>query len=65
MIKIKLPDGSIKEYEKAVTALEVASDISKGLAKSVVAAKIDGNVRSLTDPIKQDSDLLLLKFEDE
>ncbi|HQM96278.1 MAG TPA: threonine--tRNA ligase [Clostridia bacterium] len=65
MIKIKLTDGSIKEYEKAVTALEVASDISKGLAKSVVAAKIDGNVRSLTDPIKQDSDLLLLKFEDE
>lgn len=65
MIKIKLPDGSIKEYEKAVTALEVASDISKGLAKSVVAAKIDGNVRSLTDTIKQDADLLLLKFEDE
>ncbi len=65
MIKIKLPDGSIKEYDKAVTALEVASDISKGLAKSVVAAKVNGIVKSLSDPISEDSDLLLLKFEDE
>lgn len=65
MIKIKLPDGSIKEFDKVVTALEVASDISKGLAKVVVAAKVNGIVKSLSDPISEDADLLLLKFEDE
>lgn len=65
MIKIKLPDGTIKEYDKAVTAYEVALGISKGLAKVVVGAKVNGKIRSLTDPINEDSDLLLLKFEDE
>lgn len=65
MIKIKLPDGTIKEYDKAVTAYEVALGISKGLAKAVVGAKVNGKIRSLTDPINEDSDLLLLKFEDE
>ena len=65
MIKIKLPDGSIKEYENAVTALSVATDISRGLAKAVVAAKVNGKVKGLTEPIENDADLLLLKFEDE
>jgi len=65
MIKIKLPDGTIKEYDKAVTAYEIALGISKGLAKAVVGAKVNGKIRSLTDPINEDSDLLLLKFEDE
>lgn len=65
MIKIKLPDGSIKEHEKGVTAHDVAAEISKGLAKVVVAAKVNGKVVSLTDPINEDADLLLLKFEDE
>ena len=65
MVNIKLPDGSVRQYEKAVTALDVAADISKGLAKAVVAAKINGNIVGLAEPIEKDSDLLLLKFEDE
>ncbi|MCW3125373.1 MAG: threonine--tRNA ligase [Bacteroidetes bacterium] len=65
MIKITLPDGSVREYNEGVTAYEVAASISQGLAKAVLAAEVNGEVWDLTRPIKQDSSLKLLKFEDE
>jgi threonyl-tRNA synthetase len=65
MIKITLPDGSVREYNEGATAYDVAASISQGLAKAVVAAEVNGEVWDLTRPITQDSALKLLKFEDE
>ncbi len=65
MIKITLPDGSVREYNEGVTAYDVAASISQGLAKAVLAAEVDGEVWDLTRPITKDSSLKLLKFEDE
>jgi len=65
MIKIKLKDGSVKEYDEGVTALKIASDISGRLAKEVLAARINGKVVDLTRPIDQDAEVELLTFDDE
>jgi threonyl-tRNA synthetase len=65
MVKITLPDGSVREYDKAVSAHDVAMSISQGLAKAVLAAEVDGVVWDLTRPITHDASLKLLKWEDE
>jgi threonyl-tRNA synthetase len=65
MIKITLPDGSVREYNEGVTAYEVAASISQGLAKAVLSAEVNGEVWDLTRPITKDSSVKLLKFEDE
>jgi threonyl-tRNA synthetase len=65
MIKITLPDGSIREYAKGITALEIATSISEGLARNILAAELDGKVVDVTLPIHQDSNLKLLKWEDD
>ena len=43
MPDIKLPDGSIRSYEQAVTVAEVAASIGAGLARAALAGKVDGN----------------------
>jgi threonyl-tRNA synthetase len=63
-IKITLPDGAIREYTSGVTALEVAKSISEGLARNVVAAKINGELIDATRPIIESSNLVLLTFND-
>lgn len=65
MINIKLPDGSIRQYPKGVTSLEVAQDISEGLARNVLAARINGEVWDATRPLNQDTDLELLTWRDD
>lgn len=65
MIKITLPDGSVREYNEGVTAYDVAASISHGLAKAVLSAEVNGEVWDLTRPITTDSAIKLLKFEDE
>lgn len=65
MIKITLPDGSVREYNAGVNAYDVAASISQGLAKNVLAAEVNGEVWDLTRPIEKDSSLKLLKWEDE
>jgi threonyl-tRNA synthetase len=65
MIKITLPDGSVREFSEGATAYEVAAGISQGLAKAVLAAEVNGEVWDLTRPIYKDSTLKLLKFDDE
>ena len=47
-MKIKLADGSVKEFKDGMTALEIAKELSQKLGKSAVAAKIDGTVTELT-----------------
>jgi threonyl-tRNA synthetase len=64
MIKITLPDGSIREYEKGTTAHQVALSISEGLARNVLAAKVDGEVWDATRPINNDAKLVLLTWND-
>lgn len=65
MIKITLLDSSVKEYEDGITAAEVASDISEGLARNVLAAKVDGEVWDSNRPIHQDCSLQLLTWNDD
>ncbi len=63
-IQITLPDGNKKTYPKGITALEVARDISEGLARNVLAAKVDGKVMDATLPINSDADITLLTWND-
>ncbi|MDK2903218.1 MAG: threonyl-tRNA synthetase [Clostridiales bacterium] len=65
MIKIKLKDGSIKEYSKGITPAQIAADISAGLAREALAALVNGQVMDLNMPIYEDADLALLTFDDE
>jgi threonyl-tRNA synthetase len=65
MIKITFPDGSVREYEKGVTGMEIASSISPRLAQEVLAASVDGVTWDLTRPIGHDASVRLLKWEDE
>jgi threonyl-tRNA synthetase len=65
MIKITLPDNSVKQYEAGVTPLEIARDISEGLARNVLAAKVNGEVRDATRPLTEDAELQLLTWRDE
>lgn len=64
MINITLPDGSVRQYEAGTTALGVAKSISEGLARNVVAAKVNGEVWDATRAINTDAHLVLLKAED-
>ena len=63
-IKITLPDGSVKEYEKGTTGLQIAASISEGLARNVLAAKVNGQVWDATRAIDADSSLQLLTWND-
>ena len=65
MIKITFPDGSIREFEKGTTSLQIAESISSRLAQDVLAAKVNGQVWDLTRPIDEDATIELLKWEDE
>ncbi len=64
-IKVTLPDGSIKEFPKGTTALQIAESISHSLAKKVLSALIDNEVWDATRPIHKDCSLKLLTWEDD
>ena len=64
MIHITLPDGSVKDYPKGTTGLEVATGISEGLARNVLAAKVNGEVRDAQRPIQEDATVQLLTWND-
>ncbi len=65
MVKIKFPDGNVREYPKGVTGLEIAKNISERLAKEVLSVTVNGEVWDLTRPITADSTLKLHKWDDE
>ena len=65
MISIRFPDGRSAQYEKGITALDIAKGISHGLAKKVLAARVNGTTLDLTAPIDVDADLQLLTWDDE
>lgn len=63
-IKITLPDGSVRNYPAGITAHQVAQSISEGLARNIIAAKVNGNVVETGRPILEDAQLTLLKWDD-
>lgn len=65
MINVTLPDGSVRQYEAGATALDVALSISEGLARNVLAAKVDNVVIDATRPLTGDCTLQLLTWNDD
>ena len=64
MINITFPDGAVRQYENGVTALDIAKSISEGLARKVLAAKVNGEVRDSMRPIYEDAEVKLLTWND-
>ncbi|HEY1040315.1 MAG TPA: threonine--tRNA ligase [Bacteroidia bacterium] len=65
MINITLPDGSVRQYPKGTTSHQVALSISEGLARNVLAAKVDGEIWDSSRPINNDCKLQLLTWNDD
>jgi len=64
MIKITLPDGSIREYEAGITSYQIALSISEGLARNVLAAEVDGQIWDSSRPIENDAHVRLITWND-
>ncbi|MFM7646070.1 MAG: threonine--tRNA ligase [Sphingomonadales bacterium] len=64
MINITFPDGAVRSYEKGASALDIARSISEGLAKKVLAAAVNGEIRDAHRPIEEDASLRLLTWND-
>ena len=63
-IKIKLPDGSVKEFAKAISCAEVAKAIGRRLAEDSLAARVDGELVDLSHALERDCSLKILTFGD-
>jgi threonyl-tRNA synthetase len=64
MISITLPDGSVRQYDKGITSMQIALSISEGLARNVLAAEVNGEVWDASRPIEEDSAVKLLTWND-
>lgn len=64
-MKITLKDGSVKEYAGAMSVIDIAKDISEGLARMACAAEVNGKVTDLRTVVEEDSELNILTFQDE
>lgn len=64
MINIRFPDGAVRQYEKGTSALDIAKSISEGLARKLLAARVNKEVWDLSRPINSDADLQLLTWDD-
>lgn len=65
MVKIRLKDGSVKEYPSGVTVIEVAQDLSEGLARVACAGLINNERVDIRTPITEDCELSILTLDDE
>ena len=65
MIKIKFPDGNVKEFESGVTGLDTARGISSKLAKEVLSISVNGEIWDLTRPITADAEIKLFTWDDQ
>ncbi|WP_103070654.1 threonine--tRNA ligase [Aquimarina sediminis] len=65
MIKITLPDGSVREYNSGITAMDVAKDISEGFARNVISAKFNGTTIETTTELTTDGNLVLFTWRDD
>ena len=64
MIKVSLPDGSVREYEEGASSFDVAKSISNSLAKKALAARVDGELRDLMRPLDGDAKVELVTAND-
>ena len=65
MIKITLPDGSVREFNSGISAMGVAQDISEGFARNVISAKFNGQTIEAATELTTDGDLILYTWRDE
>lgn len=63
-MNVTLPDGTVKQFENGISSLDVAKSISEGLARNVLAAKVDGQVIDANRPLNADCTLQLLTWND-
>tara|TARA_B110000003_G_scaffold254286_1_gene270174 strand:- start:971 stop:2911 length:1941 start_codon:yes stop_codon:yes gene_type:complete len=64
MIKITLPDGSVKEFDTNIRPIDVAKSISEGLARNIISASFNGEIVETTTPLTSDGFLVLFSFND-
>ena len=64
-INITFPDGSVKEFPKGISSMEIAASISKGLAEEVLVAEVNGKLVDLVMPVTLDSSVKFYKFNDD
>jgi len=64
MINISLPDGSVRQYERGTTSMQIALSISEGLARNVLAAEINSEVWDASRAIEADASVKLLTWND-
>jgi threonine--tRNA ligase len=64
-MKVTLKDGSVKEYDSKKSIIDIAKDISEGLARNVVAGEVNGVMHDLRDEIDSDCELNLITLKDE
>ena len=64
-MRVTLKDGSVKEYDSKKSIIDIAKDISEGLARSVVAGEVNGVMHDLRDEIDSDCELNLITLKDE
>ncbi len=65
MVKITLPDGTVKEYEKGITPAEIAKEISEGLFRKAVGAEVNGQLWDLNRPVDFDAKVRIITIDDE
>ncbi len=65
LLKITLPDGSVREVAPGTTPADIAAAIGPGLAKAAIAARVDGELRDITRPLDRDAALALVTSRDE
>ena len=65
MLKIALPDGSVREVPHGTTPADIAASIGPGLAKAAIAARVNGEVRDIMRPLEGDATLALITARDE
>jgi threonyl-tRNA synthetase len=65
MIKISLPDGSVREFKAGVTPMDVAISISEGFARNVISASFSGTIVETSTPLTTNGSLILYTWNDE
>jgi threonyl-tRNA synthetase len=63
-INVTFPDGSIRQFEQGISGLDIAKSISEGLARNVLAVKLNGEVKDLAAPVNTDATVNFLKWDD-
>ncbi|NLW52489.1 MAG: threonine--tRNA ligase [Tissierellia bacterium] len=64
-MKVRFPNGDEREFDNGVLLIDVAKSISEGLARNVLGAVVNGEIKGLQEPVYEDSDVKFVKFEDE